>query len=153
MTERSDASGPPQSSQLELHLSYWHPWGQLAPYFTALERGELVGRRCLTCERLAIPPRRVCSCGSTAMHWEPHTGWGRIKALTQNTGPAPGQEDRCRTFVLVQFDGVATLALAELEGQEPDSPDGQVKVVACKGCRGPWPTLRVRTLALEIPTE
>jgi len=144
MTEHSEASGSPQHSQIELHLRYRHAWGQMSPYLSALERGELIGRRCLSCARLALPPRRICTCGSTVMQWEPHTGLGWVKALTQAAGAAPGQDLRQRTFVLVQFEDVTTLALAELEGHEPESPDSRVKVVACKGSPGNWPTLRVR---------
>jgi len=78
------------------------------------------------------------------MKWEPHTGLGWVKALTQAAAAAPGQDLRQRTFVLVQFEDVTTLALAELEGHEPESPDSRVKVVACKGSPGNWPTIKVR---------
>ena len=151
MTEPSPAETAPQESCLDLRLHYRHGWGQLAPYFSALKRGQLLGRRCSACSKLSIPPRRQCSCGSTALQWESHTGWGWVKSVTQATGQAPGQELRRRTFVLVQFDGVPALSLAELEGEEPGSPPDRVKVAACAPGAGRPPTLCVRAEPFSNP--
>jgi hypothetical protein len=52
---------------------------ELAPFFAAAKRGELVVQRCAECGLLRFPPREVCSrCWSRASEWTAVSGRGEV---------------------------------------------------------------------------
>lgn len=52
---------------------------ELAPFFAAAKRGELVVQRCTGCALLRFPPREVCSrCWARDAEWTPVSGRGRV---------------------------------------------------------------------------
>jgi uncharacterized OB-fold protein len=51
----------------------------LAPFFAAAKRRELVVQRCMGCGALRLPARSVCSsCLSSAAEWTPVSGQGEV---------------------------------------------------------------------------
>ena len=52
---------------------------ELAPFFAAAKRGELVVQRCAGCGLLRFPPRELCSrCWSRDATWVPVSGRGEV---------------------------------------------------------------------------
>jgi uncharacterized OB-fold protein len=52
---------------------------ELAPFFAAAKRRELVVQRCTACGLLRFPPRELCSrCWSRDVEWTPVSGRGEV---------------------------------------------------------------------------
>lgn len=95
-----------------LTLRYAHALGDLAPFFDALKRGELMGTRCGGCDSVWMPPRLLCSCGGRGMQWERLSGEGVVVAVTLTESALPATERRGPMgFALVQFDGAGRSTL------------------------------------------
>lgn len=148
MNESSAVDKATTESCIQLHLQYSHGWGSLATYFTGLRSGLLRARRCVVCERLWIPPRRVCCCGSLQMAWEDHSGKGIVQAVTQGTARPPGVRDPLqRVWVLVRFDQAIGAALAVDASPVEVRVGEEVRIVACGEDAGSTPVLTVQRLS------
>ncbi|WP_164478356.1 Zn-ribbon domain-containing OB-fold protein [Mycolicibacterium stellerae] len=61
-----------------------------APWWDALERGQLLIQCCTGCQRLRWPARAICNdCGSFEWRWIPATGRGTIASWTVTHRSAP----------------------------------------------------------------
>jgi len=59
------------------------------PYWSAIDRGELVIQRCTRCRVFQHPPAGICAaCLSSELAFEPVSGRGSIKTFTVTTGGA-----------------------------------------------------------------
>ncbi len=143
------ASTPQPSAELEhtdveLVLHYRHGWGELAPYFKGLQRGQLLGARCQDCQSLWIPPRRRCRCGGAQLAWETHSASGTVQGMTDISAHAVGQPSTQARWVLVRFDGAQALALAQYRGDCEPALSQRVQMVGCGESAHEMPALIVQ---------
>lgn len=117
--------------QHRLILDYTLSAGRLQPWLDGLRMGQAVASSCGACGRASFPPRRRCTCGSTAGDWITLPGTGTIVHRTD--GPQ-------HSFALVSFDGAAALTTVRLQDPAlggnrgrlvaaPDGPPAQIFAV------------------------
>ncbi len=74
-----------------------------APWWDALERGELLVQHCARCGRLRWPARAVCGdCSSLEWDWVPASGRGAIASWT--VGHRPGADSVPSVVAMVRLD-------------------------------------------------
>ncbi|OBB27212.1 hypothetical protein A5792_25755 [Mycolicibacterium peregrinum] len=74
-----------------------------APWWDALERGELLVQDCARCRRLRWPARVVCGdCSSLEWNWVAASGRGTIASWT--VGHRPGVESAPSVVVMVRLE-------------------------------------------------
>lgn len=68
-----------------------YPLLDAAPYWQALERGELTYQRCADCDTAVWPAKSHCpDCGGTALSWQQSAGRGKLYSYSTVTrGPTP----------------------------------------------------------------
>jgi uncharacterized protein len=116
---------------LQLSLTYQHALGDLSPYFAGLAQGQLVASVCGRCGATWLPPRLICTCGSTDLKWLTLDGMGTVEWATSTTSALPATRVRGdMVFVLVRFDGATNSALARLVGAESVTPGQRVRLTA-----------------------
>ena len=99
---------------------------EVAPFWDATRRGELVLPWCHECEQPFWYPRAVCPrCLGDAIEWRPATGNGLVYAASVQHLPGPGRDAADGPYVVVLVDleeGVRVM------GNVPDSPPEAVRV-------------------------
>jgi uncharacterized OB-fold protein len=133
MTDRAVPAA--QTVALELRLAYAHGLGDLAPYFSGLERGVAVATRCTSCRRTWFAPRLTCTCGSRALDWIELSGRGRIVAVTRGRAALPGAGNAADfDFALIRLDGADNACFGRLGGTpEALHPGVAVRLVRAAG--------------------
>jgi len=97
---------PTFSVNLDIALRYAHGFGALAPYFSALTRGEALASRCKVCQLTWFAPRLVCTCRNQDMDWHTLPGTGELRSMTTGRALLPATSiSGTFTFGLVKMDG------------------------------------------------
>jgi uncharacterized OB-fold protein len=97
----------------EWHIPYSYTIGESASaFFGALKDGRILGCRCASCGRVAVPPKNFCEFCFTRVDQLVEVGCeGAIEAVTVVTAPFAGSPDVPYAVAYVQLDG-ATSAIA-----------------------------------------
>ena len=128
----TDATPPP--APLELRLRYAHALGDLAPYFTGLERGVAMATRCASCGRTWFAPRLTCTCGGRSLAWVELSGRGTVVALTRGRATLPGTEFTADfSFALIRHDGADNLCFGRLAQAARLGPGSAVRLARAAG--------------------
>lgn len=118
MTETS-ASVEPYRAEFELELEYMRAPGEsVATCLEFLQQGELWGRKCSACGRVAVPATDYCEwCGAPTGSWEKLEGCGTVVGVTEAPSDGGG-------YVLVRLDGAGgTSLLHKLIGSDVEAGD------------------------------
>jgi uncharacterized protein len=100
----------------EVTLDYTLEFGALAPYITALGKGEALASACQNCGFTAYPARLLCpKCASSPVEWKPLSG--RAQIVHRTAGPE-------HAFALVQFEGADTRSVVRLHAIPPHVSQG-----------------------------
>lgn len=122
------------SVSIDLRLRYTHPLGELAPYFTGLERGVAVATRCRDCRRTWFAPRLTCTCGGSAMDWVGLSGRGTVIALTRGRTTFPGIAVTGEfAFALIRMEGAENLHFGRLAAIASIIRGSTVRLVRAQG--------------------
>ena len=89
MTTPGAPSGGGATIPITTCFRYAHGFGDLAPHFAGLERGEALATRCGRCEAVWFAPRMVCRCGHRALGWVRLPGTGTIVSATEGEARIP----------------------------------------------------------------
>jgi uncharacterized OB-fold protein len=102
----------------QMTLDYTIPFGDLAPYFEALQVGKALASECIKCGYVAFPARINCgACGSENTKWTPLKGTAHIQFQTD------GASD---SFALVKFDGADTASTVGLLNPNQETTIGSL---------------------------
>lgn len=105
----------------------------LAPYWEATRRGELVVRHCRACDRLSWPPRGACpACSSLDLDWRPVAARGRLFTWTVvgHTSIAGFKAAVPFAVGVVEIDDAAGVRMVGRITSEPDSLEIGARVQA-----------------------
>lgn len=113
----------------QMTLDYTIPFGDLAPYFEALQEGKALASECIKCGYVALPARTNCgACGGSDINWKTLTGTAQIQFRTD------GGND---SFALVKFDGADTASTVGLLNPNQKTTIGTL-VAPCGDAPGLW---------------
>jgi uncharacterized OB-fold protein len=124
-------SGENDAARLSLTLTWQHGLGSLTAFFAGLERGVIIGSRCLGCGHSAVPPRDRCPHDGAAMQQVELPPVGVVFGVT--TGPASrllGSDGAEHTFAQVQIHGCDNRILDRIDpAGGPVLPGSTVRLV------------------------
>ena len=116
-------------------------------FVDSLEKGKIMGTRCLKCGRSYFPPRADCSeCLSSTIDWFESTGPGKLLTWSlMQFGPVGFEDDLPYSIAVVEFDEVKVFGrlapdLSEdevqvgmaMDVQANELPNGQLNYVFVK---------------------
>ncbi|MBI2899837.1 MAG: OB-fold domain-containing protein [Planctomycetes bacterium] len=118
----------PVAVEGRIRIPYRWPAGRAAGTFLSLlaAEGRLVGLRCPTCRRVAVPPTARCnSCRAACEEQVPVGPGGSVTTWTLSRRTSPPQ-----ILALVRLDGADTALLHRLIGLKPEDVRSGMRVEA-----------------------
>ncbi len=104
-------------THIRLTLDYPLAAGWQRPWIDALADGQVLARRCSSCQRTSFVPLRVCDCGGSTADWVKLSGNATI------TQRSTGQDG---DFALVRFEGADTLTTVRLIAMPTNAVSGKL---------------------------
>jgi uncharacterized OB-fold protein len=93
-------------------------------FFDYLEKGNLMGTKCLDCKNIMIPPRLICvDCKNTNLEWFKFKGNGTLKTFTiLHTAPTPLKEKAPYILGIVKLNE-GPMITGRIIGIDPKTPE------------------------------